>query len=389
MIGNMQLKRGKEFLMNYKKEKQMQNEKMHVLVVIDNAMDVGGVQDVTMQLIRGLGDKVSFDVIVTKDTSGYYDEEVLKQGEIYRIIRRKHVNILKMIVDEISSYRKGKRIMTENCYNAIYCCNMFNASTFLKTAFHAQIPVRIAHSQTSIGNKVKLRSKILYGLKRIIINKYATIKLAVTKNAAKDLFGCADDVEIIKNPIIDVKKFQELAVDRKSDGTIRILHLGTLIERKNALFSVSVMNELVKINSAYRMTIAGGGDKNYRDRVAEMISSNDLDDYIDFVPDTVDLEKALLNSDYLILPSLSEGIPCVLLQAQAVGQACFVSTCVEPDSNQGLCVFIPLEKGCKEWANIIHEYYLKYGTERKAIDMSQWDSKSICELFLRRFSGLR
>lgn len=366
----------------------MQNTKKQVLVVIENAMDVGGVQDVIMQLIRKLGKSVSFDVVVTKEAPGYYDNEVLKQGKIYKIVRRKHVNIAKMIFDEISSYQSAKRIMENNHYDAIYCSNMFNAGTFLKAAFHARVPVRIAHSQTSIGSNVKLYSKILYSLKRISINKYATIKLAVTNNAAMDLFGSATDVEIIRNPIIDVKEFQELSVDRENDGTIRILHLGSLIERKNALFSVSVLKELLLINSDYRLTIAGGGDENYRKKVSEFISANELNDYIDFIPHTVDLKQALSNNDYLILPSISEGIPCVLLQAQAMGEACFVSTCVEEVANQGLCTFIPLESGCKEWAQRINDYYLKKGTSRRLVDMSAWDSDKICMLFMNRFLGI-
>lgn len=363
-------------------------DKKHVLIVIENAMDVGGVQDVVMQIIRKCGEHISFDVVVTKDSPGYYDNEILMQGKIYRIIRRKHVNIAKMLFDEFRSYINAKRIMSNSHYDAIYCCNMFNAGTFLAAAFHAKVPVRIAHSQTSIGSDVKLHSKILYSVKRFNIKKHATLKLAVTKNAAKDLFGFTDGVEIIKNPIINVKEFEELAVDRKKDGTIRILHLGTLNERKNALFSVAVLKELLKSNMDYRLTIAGGGDKSYENKVTEMIASNGLNEYVEFIPHTVDLKKILSNSDYLILPSTSEGIPCVLLQAQAMGEACFVSKNVEVDSNQGLCTFISLESGCREWAKIINDYYMKNGLSRQRVDMSSWDSDKICKLFMKRFSGI-
>ena len=365
----------------------MYKEKINVLIVIENILNIGGVQDVIMHLVRGLKEKISFDIIVTNSRKGVYDEEFLEQGEIFVIPREKDVNILGVIENEKRAYTMCLSILKKKKYNAIYCCNMFNAGVFLKAAASVNVPVRIAHAQIGGPDKIKYYSRILYAIKRVNIQKYATKKLAVTPKSGSFLFGTDQDVVVSKNPIICVAEFQHLPTSENEDGKIRLLHLGTLFPRKNAKFSIGVLAELVKINPNYRLTIAGAGSDLYEKEVRTFIRTLKLEDKIELIPKFVALKEVLASHDYMLLPSLAEGLPCVLLQAQAAGQACFVSDNVEKSVDQGLCTFLPLEKGCHYWAEQIDLYYLHHGTSRVAIDMSDWDEAAVCEKYLLMFQG--
>ena len=58
--------------------------------------------------------------------------------------------------------------------------------------------------------------------------------------------------------------------------------------------------------------------------------------------------------DKMIFPSLFEGMPNVIIEAQASGLPCYISNTITEEANiTGLVKYIDLNKSSKEWANII------------------------------------
>ena len=360
--------------------------KKRVLIVIENALDIGGVQNVVMCMVRQLHNVIDFDIVVTNKKKGYYDEEFLSYGKIHIFERRKKTGFLNLIKDEKSTQKEIQKLFMEEKYDAIYCCNMFNAGVFLKAAKQAKVPIRIVHSQVAGPQKIKLYSKILYAIKRRKIVKNATDFLAVSQNSADFLFGKKNRALVVKNPVFSVDEFTGLE-DACPKDEIRLLHLGYLSPRKNAMFSIDVLEELLKIDNRFRLTIAGNGDEGYIQLLQDTIENKKLGEFIRFIPTLVDVKEELSKHNYLILPSISEGLPCVLLQGQVVGAKCFVSDQVETICDQGLCSFLSLEKGATYWAQEIYTYFQQNGGSRKKVDMSEWDAATICERYRKLFEG--
>lgn len=357
-----------------------------VLIVIENALDIGGVQNVVMCMVRQLRASIDFDIVVTNKKKGYYDEEFLSYGKIHVFERRKKAGFLNLIKDEKSTQKEIKKLLLEEKYDAIYCCNMFNAGVFLKAAKVANVPIRIVHSQVAGPQKIKFYSKILYAVKRKKLVKNATDFLAVSQNSADFLFGRKNKALVVKNPVFSVDEFVKLD-DACSKDEIRLLHLGYLSPRKNAMFSIDVLEELLKLDNRFRLTIAGNGDEGYIQLLRDTIERKGLGDFIRFIPSLVDVKEELSRHNYLILPSISEGLPCVLLQGQVVGAKCFVSDQVETICDQGLCSFLPLEKGAAYWAQEVYAYFQSNGGSRKQVDMSEWDAATICVKYRNLFEG--
>ena len=58
--------------------------------------------------------------------------------------------------------------------------------------------------------------------------------------------------------------------------------------------------------------------------------------------------------DKLIFPSLFEGMPNVIIEAEASGLPCYISSTITKEANiTGLVKYIDLDKSAEEWANII------------------------------------
>ena len=89
----------------------------------------------------------------------------------------------------------------------------------------------------------------------------------------------------------------------------------------------------------------------------------------------------------MLIPSLQEGLPNVALEAQAMGVPCFVSTDVSNDCDCGICTFLPLDKGAKFWADEIIKYIDKNGYDKQYVDMSTWENKKVCEMYLEYWRG--
>ena len=68
-----------------------------------------------------------------------------------------------------------------------------------------------------------------------------------------------------------------------------------------------------------------------------------------------DVKNLLQGFDIFLLPSIFEGLPVTLVEAQGAGLKCFISDTVtkEIDLECGLTEFVSLDKSSEEWAEII------------------------------------
>ena len=123
---------------------------------------------------------------------------------------------------------------------------------------------------------------------------------------------------------IDLKNF--LDVDYNPEKST-VLFLGSISDRKNPLLILRSLNNLRKDTIFYLTLIGPHINKEYLNMLDQYITNNNLDE---FVTIKKEIEQAgvidfLSSSSLLILPSKSEGLGRVVLEAQAVGCPVLVS----------------------------------------------------------------
>ena len=136
--------------------------------------------------------------------------------------------------------------------------------------------------------------------------------------------GCEEGKIIVHRMGIDVEKFE--FSERRKTGTIKILSVGRLVEKKGHEYAIKALAKVVNKNGKdiiYRIV----GDGPLKDKLMSLAEELGIEDCVKFMGNVEDEEllKLYKESHIFILPSVTasdgdqEGIPVVLMEAQAMG----------------------------------------------------------------------
>ncbi|KAB7708166.1 glycosyltransferase [Bacillus aerolatus] len=316
---------------------------LKVLHVVVN-MNRGGAETLIMNLYRNIDrSKVQFDFLTCKP--GAFDEEIIKMGgKIHRISYVSEVGHFKYI-RELNQF-----FSTHKEYKIVHS-HMDKMSGFvLRSAKKAGIPIRISHSHnTQSEGGVAIRTYKWFAGKLIIPN--ATTFFACSNYAAKWLFHAKySDTHILKNGI-EYEKFafsnevrkevrEELKLSNKS---IVLGHVGRFAHQKNHSFLIDVFEELSKKNEDAVLLLIGDGP--LRKEIEAKVQNLKLEEKVTFLGIRSDINRILQAMDIFVFPSLHEGLPVSLIEAQGAGVPCLISDRVslEVDLGMDLVDYAPLD----------------------------------------------
>lgn len=350
------------------------NSKLIRILHIVGIMNMGGLENFLMNVYRNIDrNKIQFDFLVTREEKGIFDEEIkLLGGNIY--------NIPKM---ETVGYNKYSKILYDffknhNEYKIVHCHRDALCTVYLKQAKKANIPIRIAHSHnTDIIENKNFKGYIKILIKNILkknINKYATNFFACSKDAGLWLFGkkIADENLIIIKNGINLEKYEyskniaenirsELKIDKE---TFLIGHVGRFDLQKNHRFLVEIIKELDGKIDNYKVVLVGDGI--LKNEIQDLTVRYKLKDRFLFLGIRNNIDELMMAFDLFLFPSLFEGLPLVLIEAQSTGLKCIISDNIseEVDMNVGL-----IEKNnicdIRLWIEKIKNVYLNVDFDRK------------------------
>lgn len=376
----------------------MQEKPLRVLQV-NSDFKKGGVQAEIMYPARILSkNHVCFDVMLLTDIVGFYEDEFSLYGEIFRIPLKKKSTKMGRFFSVFTEYFQLKKEMvrflkSHKSYDAVHCHNLRYNASCMAAAKKCKVPVRIAYCAVNKPERGEYKDRLYYRfylkLCSFVLNRCCTHRFGVTQNAADYAFGKGKGVPI-KNPTVDFEKFNPDKYPQISDGKIHLLMVGSYSSRKNQKFAVDVLNELVKKTPDADLTFVGyprSPKETYFPELKKKVKEYDLVEKVTFLPQDTNIPEVMARSTCLLIPSLQEGLPNVALEAQKMGLPCFLSTDVSDDCDCGICTFLPLDNGAEFWANRLLKYFSAHGTEKQYVDMSEWDNRKVCEMYMDIWSG--
>lgn len=273
----------------------------------------------------------------------------------------------------ISMYKhpvKYKRFLSEvfsSGYSVVhYHLSSLSTLNIFKLARKNGVKKIIIHSHSSFTElPSKLRTVVFSSVHKFLRKRacgFADVLCACSKLAAQWMFGNKKAEEaIILNNAVDVLKFtynKDVGCEIKEQLGIKekfvIGNVGRFSKLKNQSFLIDVMEELTKLRDDCALVLVGDGAD--RERVKAYSKEKNLDNKIWFMDFKEDIYKYYSAFDLFVLPSLFEGLPITLVEAQANGLRSLASDSITEESNiTGLVEFYSLEKGSRLWAEKLSE----------------------------------
>lgn len=331
-------------------------KKINVLEVI-GGMNMGGAETFLMNVLRNI-DKKKFQLffLVYGDRVFDYESEIKKLGGIIiRIDGPKKYFDFKFLNDTT-------RCIKDYNIDVVHSHTYLNSMYAVLAAKKAKVKNIIVHSHTTAPSKTRnIIKKIYYRFSKYIINKYGSIFLACGVDAGKSLFYKRNNFDIIDNGIIverfkysvDIrnKKRAELGIPNE---TICCFHVGRIDRNKNHAYLINVFNEFKKRNPDSKLILVGDGV--LKKDIVKKVNDLGLKDSIVFLGKRRDVNELFSAMDILLFPSIHEGLPVTMIEAQANGIPIIASSNIDKDADFTNTVeFLPIDISCKKWADMINE----------------------------------
>lgn len=315
----------------------------------------GGIPVMVMNLYRAIDrNKVQFDfVIFTKEHGVFNDEIESMGGRIFYIPKFNGKNFLavRKAWDDFFTAHPEYKILHSHVRSTAFL--------YLSIAKkHGVITIEHSHS-TSNGSGIGSIVKYVFQLP---LKYQADYLFACSDIAGQWLYGknvlSKNNYKMVPNGIrLDDFRYSYDTRDelRKALGVkdeLVIGHSGRFHEAKNHKFLLEIFKKVKNKNDDVKLLLVGDGD--LRKTIEEEIDRLHIRDSVIITGMIRDVAPYYSAMDIFVFPSIWEGLPVSVVEAQAAGLPCLISdTITRQVGFSELVKTIPINKGSDIWAEAI------------------------------------
>lgn len=336
----------------------MERDPIRVLHVLGTT-NLGGAESRVMELYRAMDrGRVQFDFLVHTDKEGHYSKEIQDLGgRIYSVPRFRGINY--------AAYKNALKsfFAAHHGYAAIHGHMTSTAAIYLPIAKRAGIPLAIAHARSAgVDRGVKgLVTRIV----RFPLKYRADYCFTCSAEAGEAVYGRPwvkkGRVWTVPNAI-DAERFrydgavrEQVRTELGINGMFVIGHVGRFGFMKNHAFLLDIFNELCKRRGDAALVLIGKGE--LEGDVRAKAKALGLEDRVYFLGNRFDVERYYQAFDYFVFPSVFEGLPGSVAEAQASGLRCLVSDKVTREAAlTDLVSYKSIADPAADWAEEIIKY---------------------------------
>lgn len=296
--------------------------------------------------------KFKIDIIAAGDYGYELISEFQTIGVNIRFLPSRKTNVINYIVSYI-------KLLKESRYDALYIHGSSAIMTIeLIIAKMCGVKVRIVHSHNTA-----CEHKIVDKLLRPLFYMSYTKALACGRRAGEWLYG-KREFQIVRNGRdMEIYRFRDevrqqlrnkLDIDK---DTLVIGHVGNFNKQKNQEFLVRVYQEVVRKKENSKLYLMGSGCN--EDNVKNLVKELGLEEKVFFTGSINNVPELLQAMDVMVLPSLHEGLPLVVIEWQIAALPCLLSDEITKESAYtDLVHFLPLSCTYTDWADKVIEISL-------------------------------
>lgn len=358
--------------------------------------DRGGLETFVMNLYRSIDrNKVQFDFLLCM-SGGDYEKEARELGaNIYYLPQRNA---------GIRQYHKAlNRFFKDHAKDYAAIHQHASSLSSIEPQYYAwkyNIPVRILHAHSSsIASSVKANSlhRLVHNVSKLSLPMLTTHFFGCSDKAIDWLFkgsGRRSRAKMINNGI-DASRFIFNKDTRKrirnEFGLVDELvigHVGSFIKVKNHTFIIKVFAELLKSIPTAKLLLVGDGI--LKTQISERIKEAGIQNSVILTGIRTDVNDLMQAMDVILMPSLFEGLPVSLVEAQAAGLPLVLSDTISRDIKLSDHVqFLSLEDSLQNWVDAITAFAQIHRNEEgnKLIESVGYDINKIAEMMTDLYLG--
>lgn len=349
------------------------NQPIRILQVVTH-MERGGLETMLMNYYRNIDrDEVQFDFLTHRDTKAAYDDEIESLGgKIYHLPKLNPFS--KSYLNALDKFFKEHKE-----YQIVHCHQDCLSGVMLKVAKKNGVRFTIAHSHNA--NQDKNLKYLIKVFEKRKIPKYADKLFACGDEAGRWMFN-TDNFEVLNNAIdTDLYTYNEEKAGKVKkefgiENKFVVGHVGRFSTQKNHEFLIDVFNEVQKIKEDSVLMLVGDGD--LRPEIEQKVRDLGLSEKVIFTGVRSDVNDLMQGMDVFLFPSLYEGLPVTMVEAQASGLKCIISDKVPLECKMTEnVVVVKLEESPQKWAKEILKYekYERQNTKEEIVK-SNFDIKA-------------
>lgn len=362
------------------------SNKIKVLIVVE-PFQYGGADLVALRLQQAL-DKEMFECTYCVR----HEEEV---GPLESYVASTGVRIIHQPDDclgYLKSYKYYLDLFKKEHFDVVHCHLPFYSGIVMAAAYRRKIGKRISHSHFSqplVFEDQKNKQFILNiyrAFMRKVITKYSTKIIGCSKETGEYLCGKNGFSKkgVILNNCINTKEYEFDIDTRKSvrkkmglEGKTVLGHIGQMYYVKNHSFLIDIFYEYQKKNdNSVLLLISDGPDRKKLEKKAKLLGISDKVQFLGFRNDIPDLLMAM---DCFVFPSIHEGFPLTLIEAQAAKLPCVISDSIIKDVKLNNNVsFLSINAGASVWCNEIDKVInINRGNIDNSDVIKKFDTKNV------------
>ena len=319
------------------------NRKTRVLHIA-GTMAPGGIETFLVNLHEHIDpERMTFDYAVHAQAEGAYAERVKALGGRVYLLPR-------LSSDPVGNLREIGRLVRENGYDVVvrHTPNAMITPQLLAAKKNGAGTILHAHNESD-------PMKLAHVAGKLLMNRAVDVRIACSEGAGRWMFGSQPFV-VMKNAI-DIGKFvyREAAEARiRKEFGLESAHIcGSIANfrpEKNHTYLLEVFRLIREADPDAVLLCLGDGDR--RQEIETSVREKRLQDSVILAGTRNDVADVMCAMDVLLFPSVFEGLPVTLIEAQAACLPVLLSETVTKDVcvTDGLITYASIDVPADVWA---------------------------------------
>ena len=252
-----------------------------------------------------------------------------------------------------------RNLLAKEKYDIVHC--HLNSLTYITPALEglkagAKVIIHSRNGGSAIGSS----SRILGAINRLRMPWNKVTRVAVSDLAGKWMFGKNRSFLVLNNGL-DTAKYrfsreERTAVRKELDipqNAEVIANVGAFRTQKNHSFIIDIFKEYHQRHNDSILLLVGEGE--LEDEIKKKVSECGIENNVIFSGRRSDIGAVLSASDKYLFPSLYEGFPNALIEAETSGLLCVSSTSITEQACLDNCIRVSLDAPVSVWVSALEK----------------------------------